>query len=143
MAAHFADTAARRLGLASARLSDGAKALLSGFDWPGNVREIENVVSRGVLRASFGASPHDTVTLDERALDVTPPVETPHPSGALAASAADERGPLNERVERFEREVILAAVSRNHGNWAAAARELGLHRSNLHHRARRLGLKDS
>jgi anaerobic nitric oxide reductase transcription regulator len=37
--------------------------------------------------------------------------------------------------------VILGAVQRNGGNWAAAARDLGLHRSNLHHRARRLGLK--
>jgi transcriptional regulator with GAF, ATPase, and Fis domain len=44
-------------------------------------------------------------------------------------------------VADFEREVILRAVERHGGNWAAAARELGMHRSNLHHLARRLGIK--
>jgi anaerobic nitric oxide reductase transcription regulator len=140
LAAHFADVAARRLGLASARVTDRAKALLSGVDWPGNVRELENVVSRGMLRASFGKEAHGTVTLDDDALDIGPTVRPPD-AGAKTGAAADDAGPLNERVERFEREAILAAVARHHGNWAAAARELGLHRSNLHHRARRLGLK--
>ena len=60
----------------------------------------------------------------------------------MFAPAPGEQGPLAERVERFERQTILEAVARNQGNWAAAARELGLHRSNLHHRARRLGLKE-
>jgi anaerobic nitric oxide reductase transcription regulator len=140
LAAHFADTAARRLGMASARVTDRAKERLSGVDWPGNVRELENVVSRGVLRASFGKNPHETVTLDVEMLDVGP--VDPKTFERAAARPSQEGGPLNARVERFEREAILAAVARHHGNWAAAARELGLHRSNLHHRARRLGLKD-
>jgi len=141
LAAHFADTAARRLGMSSARVTDRAKQQLSGVDWPGNVRELENVVSRGVLRASFGKAPHETVTLDGDALDVGP-AEAKTTASGVASRASEEQGALNERLERFEREAILAAVARHHGNWAAAARELGLHRSNLHHRARRLGLKD-
>lgn len=48
--------------------------------------------------------------------------------------------PLAERVEAFRRREILAAVERHGGNWAAAARELGMHRGNLHHLATRLGL---
>ena len=140
LAAHFADTAARRLGMASARVTDRARQRLAGVDWPGNVRELENVVSRGVLRASFGQKPQDTVTLDVDALDVGPVLNSA--ASAVAAAPSEQGGSLNARVERFEREAILAAVARHHGNWAAAARELGLHRSNLHHRARRLGLKD-
>jgi anaerobic nitric oxide reductase transcription regulator len=50
-------------------------------------------------------------------------------------------GALDDLVVRYEREVIQAAVNRNRGNWAAAARDLGMHRSNLHRRALRLGLK--
>jgi len=142
LAAHFADTSARRLGMASARVTDRAKERLSGVDWPGNVRELENVVSRGVLRAAFGRNPHETVTLDADALDVGP-VDAKVTGSGTAARPSDEGGSLNERVERFERDAILAAVARHDGNWAAAARELGLHRSNLHHRARRLGLKDA
>jgi anaerobic nitric oxide reductase transcription regulator len=48
---------------------------------------------------------------------------------------------LAERVDAFRRRAILKAVERHHGNWAAAARELGLHRSNLHQLAARLGLR--
>jgi anaerobic nitric oxide reductase transcription regulator len=44
-------------------------------------------------------------------------------------------------VAAFRRREILAAVERHRGNWAAAARELKPHRSNLHHLARRLGLR--
>ncbi len=55
---------------------------------------------------------------------------------------ADAGQSLRERTEAFQRRVIQAAVARNAGNWAAAARDLGLHRSNLHHLAGRLGLRE-
>jgi anaerobic nitric oxide reductase transcription regulator len=64
---------------------------------------------------------------------VSPPAE------ARTVSAPGQ--PLGALLDEFERRVILEAVARQGGNWAAAARELGLHRSNLHHRAARLGLK--
>jgi anaerobic nitric oxide reductase transcription regulator len=48
---------------------------------------------------------------------------------------------LRERVLDYQRRLVREAVARNGGSWAAAARELGLHRSNLHHLARRLGLR--
>ena len=65
------------------------------------------------------------------------------PARPLDLSGVVANPPLSERVSRFERQAILDAVRRNNGNWAAAARDLGLQRSNLHHRARRLGLKES
>jgi anaerobic nitric oxide reductase transcription regulator len=49
--------------------------------------------------------------------------------------------PLRERVDAFQRQQILRAVERHGGSWAAAARELGMHRGNLHHLAQRLGIK--
>jgi anaerobic nitric oxide reductase transcription regulator len=143
LAAHFADAAARRLGLVGVRFNAAATRLLSSSDWPGNVRELENIVGRGVLRASFGRDRGQVIEVDASDLDVRPAegvALTANGSAAAGASAAG--GPLGERVERFEREAILDAVRRNGGNWAAAARELGLHRSNLHHRALRLGLKE-
>jgi anaerobic nitric oxide reductase transcription regulator len=145
LAAHFADGAARRLGLGAVRVTDRAKAQLASGDWPGNVRELENVVSRGVLRASFGRDVRDTVLVDVESLDVRVDAASPGVSGGVVADAAPAAGPpgtLNDQVERFERQAILDAVQRNGGNWAAAARDLGLHRSNLHHRASRLGLKE-
>jgi anaerobic nitric oxide reductase transcription regulator len=48
--------------------------------------------------------------------------------------------PLREQLEEFQRGVIRDSLERNAGKWAAVARDLGLHRSNLHSLARRLGL---
>jgi transcriptional regulator with GAF, ATPase, and Fis domain len=53
----------------------------------------------------------------------------------------DDTRPLSERTREFQRQCIEAAVEANDGNWAAAARHLGMHRSNLHHLARKLGLR--
>ena len=140
LAGHFADAAARRLGLTGVRLTDRARQDLVSGDWPGNVRELENVIGRGVLRASFGGDRRQIAELDAAHLDV--PRGAAGPAVAVAAPvAAGEPAILAEQLARFEREAILAAVARHGGNWSAAARELGLHRSNLHHRAQRLGLK--
>ncbi|MCA9756855.1 MAG: nitric oxide reductase transcriptional regulator NorR [Candidatus Eisenbacteria bacterium] len=51
-------------------------------------------------------------------------------------------GPLRDRIDEFRRLAIRAAVARHSGNWAAAARELGMDRGNLHHLARRLGVRE-
>ena len=50
--------------------------------------------------------------------------------------------PLREAVDTYKRRLVREAVEKNNGNWAAAARDLGVARGNLHHLARRLGLKD-
>ncbi len=143
LAAHFADAAARRLGLVGVRFAADVLRVLGSSDWPGNVRELENVVGRAVLRASFGRDRAQVIELHASHLDVRPAEDIADAGGArTSADALPGGGPLGERVERFEREAILDAVLRHGDNWAAAARELGLHRSNLHHRARRLGLKE-
>jgi anaerobic nitric oxide reductase transcription regulator len=48
---------------------------------------------------------------------------------------------LRSALEDFQRDLILSAVAQNGGNWAAAARQLGVNRSNLHKLAKRLGIK--
>jgi anaerobic nitric oxide reductase transcription regulator len=48
---------------------------------------------------------------------------------------------LRETIENFQRQEILRAVEIHSGNWSAAARSLGTHRSNLHNLAKRLGIK--
>jgi anaerobic nitric oxide reductase transcription regulator len=141
LAAHFADGTARRLGLAGVRFTDEARRALEGYDWPGNVRELENVIGRGVLRASFGRSRSGIVPMEPAHLDLRTAEPAPMPLPEADGPPPPSGAPLSARVEQFEREVIREAVARHEGNWAAAARELGLHRSNLHHRARRLGLK--
>jgi anaerobic nitric oxide reductase transcription regulator len=140
LASHFADAVARRLGVAGVRLDATAKARLVEADWPGNVRELENVVARGVLRAAASRGAADLVTVTAGHLDVAggaPVAREP----VLLAAPEDPR-PFREQVSAFERQLIATAIERNGGNWAAAARSLGMHRSNLHHLATRLGLRE-
>jgi anaerobic nitric oxide reductase transcription regulator len=143
LAARFLDDCRRRLGLGPLRLSNAALERLTAADWPGNVRELENVVSRGVLRATRGAIDRDrTILLSPEHLDL-PNASQSIPSDS-AGDEANESVPvlsLAERVDAFRRRTILDTVERHGGNWAAAARELGLHRSNLHQLATRLGLR--
>ena len=141
LASHFADVVARRLGVHRVRLDDRARRELVGAAWPGNVRELENVVSRAVLRASSDAPDQaGVITVTRDHLDVAPAAS---PGVGLRAPAPmDSAATLREQVEAFERRVILEAVRAHAGNWAAAARALGMHRSNLHHRAARLRLRD-
>jgi anaerobic nitric oxide reductase transcription regulator len=141
LAAHFADAARRRLGTGPVRLAESVRARLVVADWPGNVRELENVVSRAVLRAAAGGEPGAAVVVGPEHLDAGP-----SPAPAAVAEAPDEPAaarplPLAERVRELQRRSVLDALERSRGSWAAAARELGLHRSNLHHLARRLGLR--
>jgi anaerobic nitric oxide reductase transcription regulator len=138
LASHFADVAARRIGVAGVRVDASAKARLADADWPGNVRELENVVARGVLRAAAGRGSSDIVTLTAAHLDLGAPAAPVPATPALLPGGQ----PFREQVDAFERQLISAAIERHDGNWAAAARTLGMHRSNLHHLAARLGLRE-
>jgi len=145
LAAHFLERGRRRLGLGRVRLGERARHALAGADWPGNVRELENVVTRGILRAASGVPEDQPVVVSLEHLDLeardaraVAPDETE--AGSLTQPAADPR-PLSDRVDAYKRQAILTALDQNEGNWAAAARDLGMHRSNLHHLAKRLGLR--
>jgi anaerobic nitric oxide reductase transcription regulator len=144
LAAHFADQNRRRLGLGAVRFdADALNSLVAG-DWPGNVRELENAISRAVLRAAADGPPHAPATISARHLALAALPATRVVADEPVASSAIPAAPtLRTQVEAFERRVILAAVERHDGNWAAAARELGMHRSNLHQFARRRGLRGS
>jgi anaerobic nitric oxide reductase transcription regulator len=141
LAAHFADGTRRRLGAPPVRLGEDAHAALAAADWPGNVRELENVVSRGVLRAAREGG--DPVLVGLRHLDLLPASVPIDDDAGPEAAAGAVRGalPLRDQVAAFKRARISKALERHDGSWAAAARELGLQRGNLHNLATRLGLR--
>jgi anaerobic nitric oxide reductase transcription regulator len=143
LAAHFLDQARRKLGLGPIRLAPEARERLMSASWPGNVRELENVLSRAALRRAAGTAEREVVLIRAADLDFLDGAGA-YAVGKSEAAAEPPPGesalPLKARVEEFQRRAVEQAVEKNGGNWAAAARDLGMHRSNLHHLARRLGL---
>jgi len=100
---------------------------LQKLPWAGNIRELRNVVERLILLATDGEVAGETLRV---ALPRAPE------AGLLVAEA----GSLGERVQRFEREVILTELKRNHHHVTNAARVLGLERSHLYKKAEQLGI---
>ena len=94
------------------RFSEEALRALRAYTWPGNIRELENKVSRAVIMA--------------RGRLIEPPdLDLPAPGPERSAS-------LRELREQAEREALVAALSRHHGNISQAARELAVSRPTLH-----------
>ena len=133
LARHFLDESRHRLGVGPVDLTPEARAALVRYDWPGNVRELEHVLLRAALRAAGRTrGPAVAITLDHLDLPLRPSAATP----------CDDLSdlPLAIAVDAFKRRKILAAIEAADGNWAEAARRLGLDRGNFHRTAARLGI---
>jgi anaerobic nitric oxide reductase transcription regulator len=145
LAGYFIERAQKQLGLGEVRIGEEALRLLGRYDWPGNVRELENVLSRAVLKASQTSSGRDFLKILPRHLagDIGTAMDSdPAPAPAyLPAATTEERLSFRDEVLSFQRQLIQSALRRNNGNWAGAARQLGMHRSNLHNLATRLGIR--
>ena len=124
---HFANQVSSLNGWKTAQFSEEALKALQAYTWPGNVRELRNMVERLMLLAA-----NNTVDLDT--------VRLAMPSSTTHGSVDSGTGALADRVQAFEREVILAELKRNQFNVAAAARALDLERSHLYKKAEQLGI---
>jgi len=132
LVAHFARQVASHNGWKEKIFAEDAIAELRKYGWPGNLRELRNVVERLVLLASDG-----NVTAAEVRL-VLPTSDSA--SGAQASSAANAAGTLAERTEAFEREVMLGEIRRHNFHMTNVARALGLERSHLYKKCQQLGI---
>jgi two-component system, NtrC family, nitrogen regulation response regulator NtrX len=128
LAEYFAEQVAGQNGWKMKHFSAGALEILKRYPWPGNVRELRNVVERVLLLSSA-----ETITADEVNLAL-PAVRNGEP-----ASPA-EGGTLAQRMETFEREVLLRELRRHHHHMTKVARALGLERSHLYKKCQQLGI---
>ena len=147
IAGFFLDRYRRRLGIGPVRLTELARQSLTNADWPGNVRELDHLLGRAVLRASAATERGAPTVIGPEHLQIVAPQTQPEESRALEAKSRDPLylpvagKTLKEAVEETKRAMVLRAVEASGGNWAAAARSLGMARSNLHCMADRLGLR--
>lgn len=136
---HFCDHARRRLGTGPVRVDPATLAALGRADWPGNIRELENVISRSALRAASRVTVGEPVVIETNDLGAIGPVD---PGGANPPLPVDQTTSYRDSIDAHARRVIRARLAAEDGNWSAAARSLGLERGNLHRLAARLGLKE-
>jgi two-component system, NtrC family, nitrogen regulation response regulator NtrX len=127
---HFAAQVCAQNGWKPVPFTADALETLQSYAWPGNVRELRNMVERLMLLATDG---HVDLTVVQMALPKSS-------SAAASGPAALGSGVLADRVQSFERDVILAELKRSHQNVSLAAKTLGLERSHLYKKAEQLGI---
>jgi anaerobic nitric oxide reductase transcription regulator len=143
LAGYFCERIQRRLGLGPVRISVDAVEVLSRYHWPGNVRELENILSRAILKASHGIQKAESVIVYPTHLDVDVEFSPKNirSQGQEEILPSPDIQTLREAVNEYQKLLIQRAIAKRNGNWSAAARDLGMHRSNLHNLAIRLGFR--
>lgn len=136
LALRFVESAAKQLGRPAPVLSEEASELLLAYGWPGNIRELKNVIGRAVVLAEDEIAPSALPDFLQKARVSTPPPSTteggdaPSPQGNAASQGPDSRG-LRGELAAIERRRIVEALEKCHGNQTAAAELLGMSRRTL------------
>lgn len=135
LADHFIDLFHRTQGLPLRSLSADAVALMQTMEWPGNVRQLRNLIERVLIlgEGSGAIEVRDLPTSDDKGAD----------EGRVVLSGALATLPLREAREAFEREYLLTQINRFGGNISRTASFVGMERSALHRKLKSLGVVTS
>jgi two-component system nitrogen regulation response regulator NtrX len=135
LARHFMTRAADNARLPPREFGEDAMAALQAYEWPGNVRQLKNAVDWTLIMAPGG--PGDPIRADMLPAEI----------GAIAPAVVKwDRGgelmglPLRDAREMFEREYLLAQITRFGGNISRTAAFVGMERSALHRKLKSLGV---
>ena len=132
---YFMEQISQSTGLPLRKIGEDAMAVLQSHDWPGNVRQLRNNVERLMILA--GGDPNAAISASMLPQDVGSMV----PSMPTGDGGEQLMGlPLREARELFEREYLLAQISRFGGNISRTAEFVGMERSALHRKLKALGI---
>jgi two-component system, NtrC family, response regulator PilR len=126
---------ARRMHVEPSRISPAAVQALQSYEFPGNVRELENILERALTLSTSGEIDVDHIKLR------TPPRAGNGSVAAAAAVAAPGTGALGEQLEGMERDAIVKALEHTRYNKTAAAKLLGMSFRALRYRIKKLGIE--
>lgn len=134
LVSHFMKRLSATSGLAMREIGDDAMAVLQAHNWPGNIRQLRNIVERLLILATDDAAQAISADL------------LPSDLGASAPWGGQGRGdlvismPLREAREIFERDYLVAQINRFGGNISRTAAFIGMERSALHRKLKSLGV---
>ncbi|TQV87038.1 nitric oxide reductase transcriptional regulator NorR [Aliikangiella coralliicola] len=142
LAGYFVEKLSRQFGLQTVSIAPNAIDMLNTYSWPGNIRELEHLLNRALLRISSKKAqrinrlqPEDFDILDTLLSD-----SSKLPPHKQTMSESDSQ-PLGWLVDQYQSQIIRERLHQHQNNWSRTAKSLGLDRSNLHRMAKRLGLK--
>ena len=128
LAEHFLKKYAEKNNRLLRGLSPAALDLLMRYDWPGNIRELENVVERAVILSREEFIPPDLLPLNIK--------QSAEETDMLSADAL-----VGRSIKDVEKELIIKTLERNGHNITHAAETLGLTRRGLQYKLKELGIK--
>lgn len=128
LAEHFLQKSARRAGKRLAGLSEETRSLLAGYHWPGNVREVANLMERAAILCSGGwvRPEHLGLAGGQPSTDRCAPADLPVSPGAS--------------LKEIEKEAIVKALADNGGNRQRTAEALGISLRTLQYRLKEYGV---
>ncbi|HWI77173.1 MAG TPA: helix-turn-helix domain-containing protein, partial [Sphingomicrobium sp.] len=137
LANHFLARFAADRRIPTPVLSDEAIAALQAHDWPGNVRQLRNIIERTVILA-----PCERVERIEADMLPSEILESQGSSNLSSQAMTIMGSPLREARESFEREYLRIQIRRFSGNISRTASFIGMERSALHRKLKALGIGD-
>jgi Nif-specific regulatory protein len=126
LAEHFAARYAKKCNRNVTEISAEALACLRQYDWPGNIRELENAMERAVV---IGTS------------EMILPEDLPESLQESAEGGKEEPAKYHEAIRKLKKQLILSALEQAGGNMTEAAKLLGVHANYLHRLMRNLELR--
>jgi two-component system nitrogen regulation response regulator NtrX len=137
LVSHFLARFAAERRLPALSISEEAMAALQAHDWPGNIRQLRNIIERTIILA-----PGDRVSCID--VDLLPPeiLDNQSAMGASSTAMAIMGSPLREARESFEREYLKIQIRRFSGNISRTASFIGMERSALLRKLKALGIGD-
>ena len=135
LAGYFVGRLAGMSGVPARQIGEDALAALQAADWPGNVRQLRNVIERILILAT--GDPSAPVTVDSLPAEAWPSAGISKHDGLQEVIAL----PLRDARERFEREYLNVQITRFGGNISRTAAFIGMERSALHRKLKSLGVE--